>query len=145
MKKTVWVVEQGEYSDYRVVGVFSSQKHAKTIANALNADGSNEATVAEWPLDPVVDELRQGFSPYVVHMRYDGTVERCEKWEITSYELSGRVSLWRRTQAPAYRGLGIPDILTGTIWAKDEAHAIKIANEHRAQMIARGEWKADGA
>jgi hypothetical protein len=26
------------------------------------------------------------------------------------------------------------------VWAKDEAHAIKIANEHRAEFIARNEW-----
>jgi len=33
----VWVVEEGEYSDYRVVGVFSSKENAQLIADAVNA------------------------------------------------------------------------------------------------------------
>jgi len=29
------------------------------------------------------------------------------------------------------------------VWATDEVHAIKIANEHRAQLIANNEWLPD--
>jgi hypothetical protein len=140
---TVWVVEQGSYSDYRVVGVFSSEANAKQIADALGGD-TRDATVAEWPIDPVINELRQGFKRYLVDMRKDGTTERCEPFEISGYDLAGSVRMWRRTQAPAYRGKpDKPDILQADIWAKDETHAIKIANEHRTRMIASGEWPHD--
>jgi hypothetical protein len=57
MSSTVWVVARGEYSDYRVVGVFSSQEHAQLIADAINASsggGFDKATVAARPLDPGV-------------------------------------------------------------------------------------------
>lgn len=37
-RKTIWVVEQGEYSDYRVVGVFSSQESAQVVADKLNGN-----------------------------------------------------------------------------------------------------------
>jgi hypothetical protein len=77
-------------------------------------------------------------------MRKDGTTERCEPFEISGYDLAGSVRMWRRTQAPAYRGKpDKPDILQADIWAKDETHAIKIANEHRTRMIASGEWPHD--
>jgi hypothetical protein len=133
----VWVVEHGEYSDYRVVGVFSSEEKAQLIANAISG-----SIVNEWTMDPAVDELRQGFHPFIVDMRQDGTVERCDKWEITPYEIAGCVRIWHRTQAPAYRdNPDKPDVLHAEVWAKDAEHAIKITNEHRTRMIATGEWK----
>jgi hypothetical protein len=140
---SVWVVEQGEYSDYRVVGVFSSQANAQQIADAINAGHEfNRATVAEWPLDPVVDELRQGFRPFLVDMREDGSLERCDPWDVEGYELAGYVRMWRRQDAPAYRGKpDKPDILQALIWARDAEHALKITNEHRLRMIATGEWR----
>lgn len=139
---TVWVVEEGEYSDYRVVGVFSSKEYAQQIADVINGTGGyRDATVAEWPLDPAVHELRQGFKRFVVDMRKDGTVERCEQQTISGYQLSGDVHIWRRTQAPAFRGNpDKPDVLQAEVWAEDETHAVKIANEHRTQKIASGEW-----
>lgn len=148
MERKVFVVEQGEYSDYRVVGVFSSMENAQLIADAINTsdDGyiSGGATVAEWSLDPAVNELRQGFAPFVVTMREDGAVEKCARWAVCGYELTGYVRMWRRTKAPAYRGNpDAPDVLSALIWARDEKHAVKIANEHRTRMIATGEWTHD--
>ena len=29
------------------------------------------------------------------------------------------------------------------MWAKDEIHAVKIANEHRTQLIATNKWNTD--
>lgn len=147
-KQTVWVVEQGKYSDYHVVGVFSSKEYAQQIADLLNrqrdADRSYSATIAEWPLDPAVHELQQGMSRYLVHMLEDGTVERCEPWDVTEsgYGLAGDVEIWRRHNAPAYRGKNVGDVLQVEVWATDETHAIKITNEHRTRLIATGEWHA---
>lgn len=67
--------------------------------------------------------------------------DRVEKRdEVTSYQLTGSVAIWRRSTAPAYIGKGLKDVLHATIWAKDADHAVKIANEHRTRMIASGEW-----
>lgn len=145
-KNTIWVVEQGSYSDYRVVGVFTSKENADHIAKVINGDEEDrydDATVAEWPLDPAVAELRQGLSLYFVQMQADGTVDRCDRKEISGYELDGKVAMWRRSQAPAYRGQGLADVLWVTAFAKNDKHAIKITNEHRARMIADGSWNAD--
>ncbi len=145
MADTVWVVEQGEYSDYRVVGVFSSKENAQSIVGAIKAgDHSDDLSIAEWPMNPGVDELRKGFKQYLIDMRKDGTTERVEGWDLSGYELAGSVRMWRRTQAPAYRGnKDKPDVLQAHIWARDEQHAVKIANEHRARLIASGEWDKD--
>lgn len=146
-QKSVWVVEQGSYSDYRVVGVFSTEENAQQVAAAVNTPEEDKwgdgATVSEWPLDPAVDELRQGFAMYSVHMLEDGTTEKVEREAVHGYGITGSLVMWRRSTARAYRGKDAKDLLDATVWAKDEDHAIKIANEHRTRMIATGEWYAD--
>ena len=135
----VWVIEQGSYSDYRVVGVFSSRKNAKLVCDSIKDDYS-EPTIAEWTLDPVVKELNAGLTVWLGEMLRDGTVERCVPWEVSSYEIEGGLDIWRRASVPAYRGKGIQDCLHGKVWAKDEKHAIKIFNEKRTELITLGKW-----
>src|SRR5688572_12030735 len=135
MGKSVWVVEEGEYSDYSVVGVFSSEANAQKVADLTGGQ------MAEWPLDPGISELNQGLNVFSVFMRKDGTVERCEPLETDSYSLSTvGIHIWRRSQAPAYRGQNALDVMDAKVWAKDKIHAIKITNEHRAEWIASGKW-----
>lgn len=138
----VWAIEQGCYSDYHVVGVFTSRKNAKAVVDALKAAEcyGDEPTIARWPLDPAVKDLRAGMSPWRVLMLRDGTVESAKQRDVSSFNIAGSVAIWRRSTAPAYKGTGIPDCLDATVWAKDRNHAIKIANEHRTHMIADGQW-----
>lgn len=136
--KTVWVIEQGTYSDYRVVGVFSDKASAQLIADKINKpdeDGysSEQATLAEWPLNPAVDELNAGMHQYNVLMLANGDVEYCQ---CEHNLVSGAVRICRL----ALRGKGIKDVLNATVWATDDKHAIKIVNEHRARLIASGEF-----
>ena len=140
--KAVWVIEQGSYSDYRVVGVYSSKKNAQLVCDAINAGESyDNATVAKWPVDESVLEVSRGYKRFIVTMLRDGTVENIRGPEaISSYDMSSTLAIWRRTQAPTYKGKGIPDSLNGSVLAKDEKHAVKIANEQRKQMIALGRW-----
>ncbi|HEX6925451.1 MAG TPA: hypothetical protein VF167_08470 [Longimicrobiaceae bacterium] len=143
MSGYVWVIEMGEYSDYRVVGVYDNRKDAKRVADRINAsDNFSKASVAKWPLNPGVDALNEGLTRYRVLMLRDGSVEdvgSADGW--SGYEMSDNCWIWRRSQAPAYRGKGVPDALNAQVWAKDERHAVKIANEVRLQMIAGGKWK----
>lgn len=143
--KTIFVVEQGCYSDYRVVGVFSTEEKAKQIAALLNKpEYCDEATVAEWPFDPHVDEINQGLFPFAVLMSYDGTVERCHRSEIESYSLPDGMRVWDRATAPFYKGKKVDNAVNGSVWAKDSMHAIKIVNEFRVSAIASGELTKEG-
>lgn len=144
MKSSVWVIERGSYSDYKVVGVFTSKENADDMAAMINkAETHGEpATVAEWPLDPAIKELRAGFLPYHVWMLRDGTTERCKRCDVSIYNIENETpEIWRRSRAPAYKGQGIEDCISITVWAKDDKHAVKIVNEMRAQMIASNRWR----
>lgn len=137
--KTIWVIEAGYYSDYRVVGVFSSKKNAELVLKNLKGD-YEEPSISEWSLDPAVSELNAGYRLWSGTMLRDGTVERCEEQELSSYDVSASLELWRRSSAPFCKGKSVQDCLHGTVFAKDQKHAIKIFNEHRTQLIAAGKW-----
>ena len=140
---TIWVIEKGSYSDYRVVGVYSTKEGAELVCARINGEENHEpATVAEWPLDPGVEAINQGLAPFIVWMLRDGTTEKCVQDDNDfEYTLNDKLTIWRQSEAPAYRGKNVQDCLNGRVFAKDSAHAIKIVNERRVQMIANGEWK----
>ena len=138
--KTVWVIEQGCYSDYRVVGVFTSEANARLICDTINAEEySDKATISEWQTDPCIEELNKGLSMFCVCMNHDGTVERCDLEALTAYNMSTSLKVWKRTNALAFRGRPVSDAISGSVWAKDSTHAIKITNEFRARAIANNE------
>jgi len=133
----VWVIERGEYSDYHVVGVFTSEANAQVVLDKLG-----EGEIAKWVLDPAVEELRAGLEQWNVWILANGDIERVNKAKnVYSHELAGNVHIWLRSQAEFYNGKNAPDVLDCTVWARDEAHAIKIANEHRTRMLAVGDWR----
>lgn len=138
--KKIYAVNTGCYSDYRIVALFSTPERAQEFMAAVPDGDYNE--LEEFELDPkTADLIRRGYSTWTVHMLRDGNTERVTRSNPEIYEVTNvGHRIWSRTQAPAYAGKGIPDILTSTVWAKSEAKAVKIVNEHRAQMIANGEW-----
>ena len=139
----VYIIEQGNYSDYKVVGIFSTMEKAQQIVAIINKgdeDGyvRDEATIAERELDPFINELNEGLKLFGVVMDYDGTTERCVE---SGLDYITELRIWGRTSAPAYRHSKINDAVMGDVWARDVAHAVKIVNEFRAQMIASGKMK----
>lgn len=138
--KKIYAVNAGSYSDYRVIALFSTESLAREFMAAVPDGDYNE--IEEYELNPnTADLIRRGYSIWDVHMLRDGDTERVTRNTPDLYDVRNiGHRIWRRTQAPAYKGKGIPDILTSTVWAKNETQAVKIVNEHRAQMIASGEW-----
>lgn len=149
---SVWVVERGEYSDYKVLGVFSTPELAQRAADAANFGWtrySDEATVEEWPLDPMLPaQLLQGFHLYMVRMTRDGQafeVSGVDSYVNTDVEENASYMIdWSERRDSAYvtpsEAGHLVLHLCSTVWARDEQHAVKIVNEQRAQMIASGEW-----
>jgi hypothetical protein len=134
----IWIIERGEYSDYRVMGIFSTREKAEQMLAVVNGseddDSYYKATIAERELDPCVDKINAGLKAYEITMNYNGDTERITP--ILLYDLSDGLQVWKRTQAMAWNGKPIADAICGTVWATDEKHAVKIANEFRSRMIA---------
>ncbi len=64
-----FIIEQGSYSDYRVVGIFTTRENAERgLAYIQNADHYDEPTIDERELDPAIDGLNQGLTQFRVHI-----------------------------------------------------------------------------
>jgi len=130
--KTVWLVEQGSYSDYHVIGVYSSRDNAQAITDAINKTESwNKAEVMEVTLDPGVKELREGLDMWMCNMLKDGTVDRCWSNGWSANDINGDVRFFNRSAG---------HILHVSTYAKDQNHAVKITNEKRLQILANKGW-----
>ena len=143
MNKSVWVIEKESYSDYRVVGVYSTEAGARLVCDRINREEDYEfATMVEWPLDPGVEAINKGLSPFVVWMLRDGTTEQVRMdTDDFEYTLDDKPAIWRRSTALINKGKAIvpPDCLTARVFATDEARAIKTVHQYRTQMSAKGE------
>lgn len=136
---TIYAVNAGCYSDYRVVALFTTKQKAEQFMAAVPDSDYNR--IEEYELNPpTADLVRRGYSAWLIWMLRDGTVEKAERRDIGIYTTTTVPRLWRRTHVPAYKDKGIPDCLTTTVLAKTERQAIKIANEQRARLIADGQW-----
>lgn len=134
---TVYLVSSGEYSDYGIRAVFSTKELAELYIQSLgDPQGYTEKMmIEEYPLDENEAHIRDGFHPYQVRMERDGTTTkiRLDTWDAS---VASTVSLvdgryWRET--------GRKELWVSCV-AKDEQHAVKIANEKRIQLIATGAW-----
>lgn len=131
--KSVFVVTSGSYSDYRIEAVFSSRLLADGFASCFA-----DCQVTEWELDAEQYKIRpDGKILFSVNMGRDGDgqARKCSTDETESpleYIESGMIG---STHYAAE--------IFGTLYARDEQHAIKIANEKRGQLIAEDKWPVD--
>ena len=158
----VYVVTQGDYSDFSVVTVCSTAELADHIAKLIDGDVEEytiDAPNEQWALE----RLNNGQKPYEVFMYREGS-SKIHDYLKTNHaapapEDISLVLEKSRVQRHSYGGEHSPDaawdvcagitwnivwyvawFLYGVVWAQDEQHAAKIANERRVQMIANNEW-----
>lgn len=133
---TIYIVTSGDYSDYGIRAVFTD----KALAEQLVALRGSEYEVKEHEADPRDWIAPAGMSFFRVKMARDGAVLVCER-DSDGPGLQGpRTAPFKSYWWPRGGGLGDPCIAT-ECWARDEAHATKIAGERRAQFVASGAWE----
>jgi len=140
----IYVVTEGEYSDYHIVGVYDDKALAEQAADI------DEGDVKTYTVNEHADLISQGLKPYKVYMDRDGNVDRDGNTggQPRRVDVSGGTTVFhvwmardligysRARGGPIYRDVGLR--LRATVWARDEQHAVKIVNEKRAQLIAAG-------
>ena len=125
-KKILYLVTDGTYSDYRVCGVYDTRQRASYAKRLFSSDNDIE----EYALNDLPKHPR-GTMKYSVIMDRDGNSKE-----------AGRVGASNGIEFD-WKPCGWDDLVEFEMWAKDEEHAVKIANERRIQLIASGEWTAD--
>ena len=127
-KKTIYAVTTGEYSDYRLLGVFSTKAKAENFKALTKSD-----YIEEYELNGMMDHPK-GMLWWEVSMDAEGN-SREVTHENAIYSDSYKDSDWR----PDGDGSNVSFYL----WARNEKHAVKVANERRLALIASGQWTAD--
>jgi hypothetical protein len=125
----VYVITRGEYSDYRIMGVFKDLKKAKEFCKL-----SYEYMLEEYDLlddkEYIDDYIKRQRSIYWVKMNRSGNV--ISIFESDYIDLEDGISIYKEYDKCL--------VIGGCVMAKDEKHAIKIMNEKRAKAIAMGKF-----
>ena len=122
----VYMVTDGSYSDYRVLGIYSTKAKAEKAKVLFNAD--NDVDPVELDATP---EVPPGMLKWVVEMDRNGNVKDVSR-ENCEYH-SSSAAVWKPFDKDVM-------YLRAAIWAKDEEHAVKIANEWRTRIVANNLW-----
>lgn len=147
---TIYLVSRGSYSDYSVCGAFSTRERAQAYMNLCprpEYDGWND--IEEMEIDRGISEVESGLSIYQIRITKSGDVRSIEKSGLP--ENVGPIRYWsayeirweRNAPGEKYRhemirtDFDTPQHFTTVfVWARDEAHAIKLANERRIAALA---------
>ena len=126
MPEQVFVVSDGEYSSYCILGIYSTRElaeHAKDLFCANNE-------IETWELD-ALPAYPEGMRQFAVLMDESGDTRRVRR-------LGVHLDYGEWTTAAS-----VSPLVEFYVWAQDEAHAVKIANERRTRLLATGEWTTD--
>ena len=125
---TIYVVTQGEYSDYRIVAVYDTKDAAEYHMEHLTGEYYDDVNVEEYELNPRGAFLKGGLRPFRITMTREGNTSHIEKCGV-EYASNGHVNLDPHGSNGRF-----------CVLARNEQHAVKIANERRTRLIADGIW-----
>jgi len=142
----VFLVTTGSYSDYYIVGACSTMEKAVELKKLTAADNDiNEMILDKFPDHPI------GHYWYQVTMDGRGTTTRILIEDCISKNNKTNYEEWwpygGGCRCPICRhhldALSLDESMIFNMWAKDENHAIKIANERRIRLIETNSWGFD--
>lgn len=127
INKKIYIVTCGNYSNYRIVGVFSNRKKAKR-AVSLCSDDFDKAIIEVWILNKELP-FPKDMLPWEVRMDKQGNLLSIGN---INYEYFKESTSFGNNNT----------VVNFKIIAKDEDHAIKIANEKRVHLIVneKNDW-----
>jgi hypothetical protein len=144
----VWILGRGQYSDYGIIGMFSSKEKAYAVYETGKDENNYDHFIEPFSME--LDALPippQGTKWFEVCMWKDGTsfIEPAapsdmqpSTWFDESYERNPNPASYFRIYHDKIRE-GERELQV-TLLAKDEQHAVKIVNERRVQFIAANKW-----
>lgn len=125
--KTVYIVTSGSYSDYNIDAVFDDKERAEALARMIE-----DAEIEEWPLNPPFSfnpREHAGMLLWRVYYCARWFRDQNEWWAVQSNPLEHQASSWE----PDPLGTGYGGVF---VWASDKEHALKIAQDKRAEYLA---------
>ena len=132
----LYVVTSGSYSDYGVDAIFDKKELAQAFIKSFS-DGNDFNDIEVYALNPFEPEIKQGLKAYFVRINKDGETDPVEHLDNAyGFNEGDMLQMLSFTHNK--------DRLNVRCFAKDTDHAIKIANEKRAKIIALDRWGDNG-
>jgi hypothetical protein len=132
----VYIVTHGSYSDYGLEGVFSSREKAQEYIDHETKDNeySEFNDILEVEVDNVYNlKVRDNYKHYTINIDIDGNI-----WtDIGGYSW---FDLTNKRLYNHFYTIYRDNSIFFNIVTKDKEHAIKIANDKRAELIALNQW-----
>ena len=126
---TVYLVSSGSYSDYHIHGIYSTRKLAKQRA-AIVRDAN---AIETFELDQGIDLIAQGLLPWGVWFFEQKEPSTYQSEMYFDSAIAGEIVDDRRRP---FRGNWNAEFSV-FVFARDEAHALKIAQDKRAEYLAK--------
>jgi hypothetical protein len=135
MTNTIYVITQGEYSDYHIVCVFDDENMAQAYVDKFKFE---EYYLEKYELNSEAGRLENPLIPYKIFIDKDGVVDG-DRGVHEGVMLDDDDMIDFFTDSSWYIDKR-PTRLIIRCYAKDIDHAVKIANERRIQYIALNIW-----
>ncbi len=132
----IYVITSGDYSDYRIIGVYDDLEIAQKIENSMEGARDNYR-LESYELNQLQDKWDSGRKPFEVEMVRSGDSKVRISEDFTNMVELVLVDPGKQVFS---NPVDTEKYLIGDVWAKDEQHAVKIVNEKRSLLIASGEW-----
>jgi hypothetical protein len=120
----IYIVTSGEYSDYHILGTFSTKEIAEDFIALLGEPEYSERRIEEFELDFSEADYK-GKKVFLVRMAKNGDTKEVvttDSWHNSDFfDMNGHFGRY--------------------VIARDAQHAVKIANERRIQLIAMDRWE----
>jgi len=128
--KKIYILTEGSYSDYHIVGVAEDKETAELLSEKWDCG------IEEYNINTIEDaKYIQNKTLYEVTMWKNGNSE-------VKKDSYGTSDAYPEPTFRIWGGVccGIETIVDINCWADSPEHAVKIANEKRAELIATGRW-----
>jgi len=125
--KMMYVITEG--GGFKSSAVFDKKELAEKFIG-LFENSFDEFRIEEYVLNPYEKETNGGYNPFFLRMNKDGDCYEIKKSEYVSDFKNEKMVF----------GFCMHGDLYISVFAKDEKHAIKIANEKRIELIANNKW-----
>jgi len=157
----IYIVTSGEYSDYRIQAVFTDPEKAKNFCRLHNPKGENgvdevkttvngrtftycpDFNIEDYETDPDIPTAPKGLFGFIVHLSKCGEVSEVMDTNIAYVQSKTDIHVFSMGCSFKRRVFKDTPYMTICVLAKDAHHAVKIANEKRAQLIAYNLWPED--
>lgn len=128
---TVYVVTEGSYSAYHIIGIYSTKEKAEKV-KLYHSALYEYPDIEEWEMDDIPEDINDMREYY--HVTYGGRPYREGLWDCDRYTKVGKENIKDcpyelDTRFPMYFKIDIP-----CDRVKDEQHAIKIAQDKLAEI-----------